>query len=95
MLKLLENSTYEKTENDFCSLHKERLKHYCFTCDKPLCVVCAHYENHIRHEVMAIRDVVENEEKIKQDLQLKLHQIIAEVDANMNFFKTVKDTLER
>lgn len=29
VLKLLDNGMYEKTENDFCENHRERLKYYC------------------------------------------------------------------
>ena len=43
---MLDNGNLERTDNDFCENHRERLKYYCFSDEKPLCIVCAHYEDH-------------------------------------------------
>lgn len=63
MIKLLDNGNFERTDNDFCPDHRERLKYYCFLDDKALCVVCANYEDHRTHNVMRIADILEDSEK--------------------------------
>eukprot|EP00347_Sterkiella_histriomuscorum_P011410 403372566 len=93
VLKLLDNGMYEKTENDFCEEHRERLKYYCFTDDKPLCIVCANYENHKGHFVKMITQIVEEQERLKQELQVKITKMIQEVEKNIGFFKTAKEAI--
>ena len=69
---MLDQGNMEKTENDFCIDHRERLKYYCFPDDKPLCVVCAHFEDHRSHHVMRIEDIVEEEQKVREQTQYKI-----------------------
>ncbi len=95
VLKLLDNGMYAKTENDFCPEHRERLKYYCFDDEKPLCVVCANYENHRHHLTKSIEDIIEEEEKYKKDLQVKITEKLKEVDTNIGFFKTAKEALAK
>jgi hypothetical protein len=59
VIKMLDNGNLEKTENDFCVDHKERLKYYCFDDKKPLCIVCARFEDHKSHTVLRIEDIFE------------------------------------
>jgi len=93
VLKLIDNGMYERTDNDFCATHRERLKYYCFNDEKPLCVVCANYEDHRDHLAKPIAEIVNEEEKIRVELQLKLGKLAEEVDKNLGFFQSAKDSI--
>lgn len=86
---------YAKTENDFCPEHRERLKYYCFDDEKALCIVCANYENHREHLTKSIEDIVEEEEKFKKELQVKITTKLKDVDTNIGFFKSAKEALAK
>jgi len=85
VLKLLEEGNLESTENDFCTKHRERLQHYCFTDNQPLCIVCAEYENHNKHDVKLLKDIFEEQSKLTKDIKERLTEVMRSIE--MGFFK--------
>ncbi len=92
VLRLLEQTNYERTMDDFCTKHRERLVDYCFDDHEPICHVCSHYENHKRHTVKPLKEIlVEQEERIKETRE-RLSEVIKSIE--IGFFKMNLESLQ-
>jgi hypothetical protein len=67
VLRLQAESNLERVEADFCSNHRERLTHYCYEDNQPLCVVCAHYENHDGHKVRQLKEILAEQAEVTKE----------------------------
>jgi len=54
----MEETNFERTENDYCTKHREKLVDYCFDDHEPLCHVCSHYEDHKNHKVKPLKEIM-------------------------------------
>jgi tripartite motif-containing protein 41 len=78
--------------DDFCTKHRERLVDYCFDDHEPICHVCSHYENHKRHTVKPLKEIlVEQEERIKETRE-RLSEVIKSIE--IGFFKMNLESLQ-
>jgi hypothetical protein len=57
----MEETNFERTENDYCTKHREKLVDYCFDDHEALCHVCSHYEDHKSHKVKPLKEIMVEE----------------------------------
>ena len=69
MLRLEEEANLERTDDDYCPAHRERLTHYCYEDHRPLCIVCARYEDHNKHKVKKLEFILKEQAKVLEDMR--------------------------
>ncbi|TNV87483.1 hypothetical protein FGO68_gene7976 [Halteria grandinella] len=92
VLKLMEEANLERTEDDFCVQHKERLLHYCYNDNRALCIVCAQYEDHNEHEVKPLKSILKEQDDVTKELKQKLSHQIKSIE--MSFFQLNLETMK-
>lgn len=101
----LENLTMNKTEevSDKCAVHNCPLNYFCTTCDNPICSDCAMFStDHKGHEFQHLQSVykkhveqinVESKSLSKRVKDLEI--LLAELDVNIDKFRTAKEEKSR
>jgi hypothetical protein len=81
----MEEANFERTENDFCTKHRERLVDYCYDDHEALCHVCSHYEDHKMHRVKPLKEIMIDEGTQVHVFKDKLSQAVKDIE--LSFFK--------
>ncbi|XP_051994555.1 nuclear factor 7, brain-like isoform X2 [Xyrauchen texanus] len=92
----------ERNEEEFCGLHREKLKLFCLDDKQPVCLVCRDSEKHVNHKFLPICEVVPSykeelntalkslQEKLKHTENMK-----GEFDKSVGHIKTQAEHTER
>jgi hypothetical protein len=88
----MEETNFERTENDYCTKHREKLVDYCFDDHEALCHVCSHYEDHKNHKVKPLKEIMVEEESTIIDTRARLTEAIKSIE--LSFFKMNIETLQ-
>ena len=88
----MEETNFERTENDYCTKHREKLVDYCFDDHEALCHVCSHYEDHKTHKVKPLKEIMVEEESTIKDTRARLTEAIKSIE--LSFFKMNIETLQ-
>ena len=76
----------DKIEQTLCEIHREPLKVYCFTDDKPCCQLCSSDNIHENHILKSCKIVIEN-------ANLELNSALKETEAKVNFLEKINTDL--
>ncbi|XP_044023576.1 E3 ubiquitin-protein ligase TRIM35-like [Siniperca chuatsi] len=96
---LCEGFLLERTERlstgsaDLCSLHAEKLKHFCQDHYQPVCLICLHSNSHTNHRIMPIDEAARAYKEVLQGLLKPIQEKLwLFSDIKENFDQTAQDT---
>ncbi|KAM9349475.1 nuclear factor 7, ovary-like [Symphorus nematophorus] len=78
----------QRSSEDLCSLHSEKLKLFCLDHQQPVCLVCRDSEKHSEHRFRPIDEAAERYKK-------KLQETLEPLKKKLEIFEQIKDEFDQ